>query len=270
MALINRRSALGVLGGLAAVPPVLARTELPDFGQPATIMLALQKMLASCDPAETVLSFAAGRVYGCLSGRPPIPLFGTHSVAACRALARDDGTFVLRQHIVGFRTSFGTETIVDRMRNPVTQQMIDLPLTDYGIGEIVYGANGVFVHLPDGNRVQLGQGGRSAWTIDGDVLAVNDDSLVAQQGPNQPKVDVVTRYANLREIVDPRVMSANSWFSFSAVDPFRPWLKMPEPGFQLWHVAGRKVGGGSALPVYIQKFIAERFPRLRDLPPIEP
>ena len=80
---------------------------------------------------------------------------------------------------------------------------------------------------------------------------------------------MVTRYANISDIVNPRITSARSWMNFSGVDPFRPWLKMQQPGFQLWHLAGRKVANFDELPDYLRQYIAERFPSMDDLPPIE-
>jgi hypothetical protein len=263
-----RRSSLGVLGSLALPRPASAANIHQDFSRPAMITKALLKILGSTDPKQTVVSFAAGRVYGCIDKEPPVPLFGTHSVATARAKVIDENTFILRQHIIGFRTAFGTEDVIDSMRNPVTNEVVELPLTDYGVGDTLYSAEGVFA-LRKGERIQMGTAGPRNWSQDGDVLAIQDDSILRTPGPIHPKVDVVTRYAEIRDITNARVTSARSWLNFSAVDPFRPWLKMRQPGFQLWHVAGRKVPDMDSLPDYIKRFVIQRFPRLMEIPPID-
>ena len=264
---IERRIMLGGITS-AFVTPALARetrTAL-DLNDPKSNLHALLKILGSTNPKEVVVSFGTGRVYACMDGEPPVPLFGTHSISTARSMRRDDGTFVARQHIVGFRTEFGTETIIDRGINPVTGEAVDLPITDYGISDTEYGFDGTFAIRRDGTRVKTNKSAPRPWSIENGIVALNDDSILAEPGPIHPKVDVVTRYASLADIIDPQTNSAASWFNFSAVDPFRPGLKMPVLGFQLWHVAGRKVEGVTDLPEFIARFAAKRFPDLTDLP----
>jgi hypothetical protein len=275
---LNRRVAVGGIAAVAVVSGAGATTPPPgtrssdagqraiDLGPLRDNLGALLRMLASTDPRETVYNFAAGRVYACIAGRAPVPLFGTHSISAARGRAREDGTFVLRQHIVGFRTRFDTEDIIDAMTNPVTGEMVQLPLTDYGRYDSDYRADGTYALVGSAPR-RISALGRRPWSESGGIVVMSDDTLQSAPGPMQPKVDVVTRYATVNDLTDPRVSSASSWFSFSAVDPFRPWLKMREPGLQLWHVYGRKVRSPGEMPAYIRRVAADRFPTLFNLPP---
>jgi hypothetical protein len=275
----SRRAALrtiaaaGIAGvsGSAAALAKGRKSTLPqlDLSDPKVNLLALQKILASTDPRETAISFSAGRVYACINERSPIPLFGTHSIAVARAMAREDGSFLLRQHIVGFRTQFNSETFIEHLVNPVTGEKLDLPLTDYHVNDSEYRFDGTFArtkHTP----VRINQAGPRPWSQADGIVALSDDALTTTPGPNQPKVDAVTRFAFAQDLANLRVSSAASWFSFSAVDPFRPWLRMTEPGFQLWHVYGRKVRKPSDLPAYIRQVADRRFPGLFELPQFLP
>ncbi len=267
--LLSRRSAIGGMAGvgLASTAGLSARATEPsiDLSSPRDNLRALLKMLASTDPGEKVFHFAAGRVYACISARAPIPLFGTHSIGIARGALRPDGGFRLREHVVGFRTRFETEIVIEEMRNPVTGETVKLPLTDYGIYDTEYRADGTYALVKPEPR-RLSAFGPKPWSEAGGIVALSDDAMQAESGPLQPKIDVISRFATARELADPGVTSAASWFSFSAVDPFRPWLKMPVPGLQLWHVHGRKVASPSQLPEYIRRVAAQRFPDLFDLP----
>lgn len=262
---MQRRSLIGAMA-TAAVAPAMAEGAVPDFNAPATNLLGMLKILGSTDPKQVTMSYAMGRVYACIDKQPPIPLFGTHSISAARAQVRPDGTFLLRQHITGFRTTFGTETVIDQMKNPVTGDIVQLPLTDYGIGDSEYAFNGTFSLRAEGKRTQLNALGPRPWVIDNGAVGFSDDSVMPEPGPMHPKIDAVTRYAPIADIADAKVTTATSWFNFSAVDPFRAYLKMRDPGFQLWHVAGRKVFEVSKMPGFIAQVAKERFPKLFDLP----
>lgn len=243
-----------------------AATPAVDLSKPADNLRVLMKILASTDPGEVVLSYGSGRVYACLSGRAPVPLFGTHSASVARAKAAPDGSFVLRQHIIGFRTAVDQEEMIDTMVNPVTGQTITLPPTDYGVGDTDYRLDGTFSLAATTPPRQLNRAGPRPWSVADGIVSMSDDSVSPIPGPGQPKIDVVTRSAMASDVLDPAIKSPNSWFSFTAVDPFRPWLKMTEPGFQLWHLTGRKVTSPEALPAFIRQTVAKRFPRLFELP----
>jgi hypothetical protein len=276
---LTRRDALGTIAaaGVAGVVTSAASAaaarapalEALDLDDPKVNLGALLKILASTDPRETVISFSAGRVYACISERSPIPLFGTHSIAVARARARPDGSFLLRQHIVGFRTHFNSEAFIEQFVNPITDEKLDLPLTDYHVNDSDYRLDGTFARVQSAT-VQMNQAGPRPWSQADGIVALSDDALTTAPGLHQPKVDVVTRFAFAHDLARPRVRSAPSWFSFSAVDPFRPWLRMTEPGFQLWHVYGRKVRGPSDLPAYIRQVADSQFPGLFDLPQFLP
>ncbi len=270
-----RQTRRGLMTGLAGAPAALAALSVAgpgraaegiDLSRPADNLRALMKILASTDPAQTVYFYGSGRVYGCLSERAPVPLFGTHSLSICRAKAAPDGGFLLRQHIVGFRTAVDSETMIDSMTNPVTGQTVSLPPTDYGVADTDYRLDGTYA-LAVKPPLLMNKAGPRPWSLAGGVVSMSDDTVLAKPGPQHPKADVVTRSALASELADPAIRSANSWFSFSAVDPFRPWLKMTEPGFQLWHLNGRKAATLDDMPAFIRETAMARFPKLFDLPP---
>jgi hypothetical protein len=252
-----------------ASPPAAAKPSTPavtpDFDRPPLNLLALLKMLGSTDPRDVAVTCGTGRVYACIAEQPPIPLFGTHSVSVTRSRLRPDGSFVLRQRIIGFRTAFDGDRPIDRMTNPVTGETVELPVTDYGVADMDYRLDGTYASRAGAQPTKLDRPTLRPWRIDTGVLAIHDDSLLSGVGPGQPKADVVTRFAPIHEIMDESIHSARSWFSFSAVDPFRPWLKMGRPGFQLWHVHGRSVDAARPLPEFIDRFVRERFPTLLEL-----
>lgn len=248
-------------GRATAVAPIVTT----DFGQAAANLGALLKILGSTNPDEVAVTYGTGRVFACLNGEQPVPLFSTHSVSAARSRLRPDGSFLLRQHIIGFRTAFESESIIDRMSNPLTGESVDLPLTDYGIGDVDYRLGGTYALRAGVEPTRLNRPSIRPWTIDAGTLAISDDAVLAGVGPAQPKIDAVTRFARVEEILDEKVASARSWFSFSAVDPFRPWLKMRQLGFQLWHVHGRKVDASAPLPAFIAHLVRRRFPKLFEL-----
>lgn len=250
--------------GVTAATPAAAAPP-PDFNRPTLNLLALLKILGSTDPRAVPMSYGTGRVYACISEQPPIPLFGTHSVSVTRSRLRPDGSFVLRQRIIGFRTEFDGELPIERMKNPVTGETVELPITDYGVADLDYRLDGTYASRVGGPVTKLDRPTVRPWRIDTGVLELHDDSLLSGTGPAQPKADVVTRFAPLREIVDDSVHAARSWFSFSAIDPFRPWLKMDRAGFQLWHVHGRSVDAARPLPEFIDRFVRERFPTLLEI-----
>jgi hypothetical protein len=271
---ISRRAALATAAAAAALgasDATLAASRkaeslaVPDLADPKANLQALLKILASTDERATTVSFSAGRVYACISERAPIPLFGTHSIGVARARARPDGSFLLRQHIVGFRTRFDTEAFIEEFVNPVTGENVRLPFTDYRVSDVDYRLDGTFARAQPA-EIRINAAGPRPWTHHDGIVALSDDSMPAAPGPHQPKIDVVTRCATVRDLADPGVHSAASWFSFSAVDPFRPWLKMNVPGMQLWHVYGRKARTLADLPGYIRQVADERFPGLFELP----
>jgi len=153
------------------------------------------------------------------------------------------------------------------MQNPLTGENIELPVTNYGVSDTHYGPEGTSMTRAHGPAIVTGTVvGLRPFNIDDGVLGISDDAVLPTLGPHHPKIDIVTRYAKVSEVADPKIASAGSWFHFSAVDPFRPWLKMSEPGFQIWHVSGRKLRGSDKLPAFIQRVVSEKFSALSSLP----
>ena len=176
-----------------------------------------------------------------------------------------DGTFLLRQQIVGFRTVFDTEEVMDSMINPINGATLTLPRTNYGVSENAYGLDGTLAMAAKPPRMQF-KGAVRPWTVGGGVVSLADDVSVTPPGPESPDMDIVTRSAFVSEVLDPSIKSANSWFSFTATHPFRPWLKMTDPGHELWHLDGRKAHSSNEMPQFMQDEVAKRWPALFQLP----
>ncbi len=127
-------------GAIAALPfaPAMAfdpgAEGLPDD---AASRVAIVRRLRYRSDAGTVMWWVRGRTYA-QQGATLTPVCGLLFGSMIKLQPRDDGGFDVRQYEVGFRTDLVTGETLERLRNPITGDMIDIPFAPVGPTRLCY------------------------------------------------------------------------------------------------------------------------------------
>jgi hypothetical protein len=240
----NRRAVLGGLAGLAA----LGASETP-FAAPATDLnlddaatnLRSYIKLRGDLTGEPVFDLIRGRVYGLVAGQPARPLFKTVGAQRTAYSRRSPLEYAASTRYIGLLLDWRTERLLRTWQNPYTGGDCQVPVTRYGPAEMRFLADRM---VPASLAPDEPPRGTRPWFLLGDVVHMLDEIIApAPAGVLQPDADLMTFTGSLQQLVDPGLTRIPARLSFTAVEPWRDWMRMEKPGSLWWHVAGAKLDG---------------------------
>ncbi|KPF90802.1 hypothetical protein IP81_14170 [Novosphingobium sp. AAP83] len=267
-----------MLGALAAGavatsinPSFAAEAAIGDPGaqgipaDPAARAAIVRRMRYRTD-AGTFMWWFRGRTYA-QQGATLIPVCGLLFGSMIKLSPRADGGFDMVQYELGFRTDLETGKRLDKLRNPITGEMLEIKAFPVGPTKLAYAADNVPV-VPatiGGSMFTYEHKPELFWTA-GDMLFMQYQarSKVETAGkPDRIINDVGMIYGKLADALNPRVKSAPAWIQGTDVTDYARWLKMPEgSGTQTLRSIGAKVHRYADMPADWRAAVAEIDPKM--------
>lgn len=272
---ISRRTAM--LGALAAGAVATSGTAfaadvpLGDPGaagiptDPATRAAIVRRMRYRTD-AGTLMWWFRGRTYA-QQGATLIPVCGLLFGSMIQLSPRADGGFDVVQYELGFRTDLETGKRVDKLRNPITGEILDIPVSAVGPTRLAYTADNVpTVPATLGGSLFTYEHKPELFWSAGDMLFMqyHARSKVETAGkPDRVINDFGMIYGKLADALNPRVKSVPAWIQGTDVTDYARWLKMPEGnGTQTLRSIGAKVHRYDDMPADWRAIVAEVDPAM--------
>lgn len=273
---ISRRTAM--LGALAAGavatsinPSFAAEAAIGDPGaqgipaDPAARAAIVRRMRYRTD-AGTFMWWFRGRTYA-QQGATLIPVCGLLFGSMINLSPRADGGFDMVQYELGFRTDLETGKRLDKLRNPITGEMLEIKAFPVGPTKLAYAADNVpVVPATIGGSVFTYEHKPELFWTAGDMLFMQYQarSKVETAGkPDRIINDFGMIYGKLADALNPRVKSAPAWIQGTDVTDYARWLKMPEgSGTQTLRSIGAKVHRYADMPADWRAAVAEIDPKM--------
>ena len=279
MALFSRRLVLATgaaLGGMAAAPGLATAATAPsqpealarEAGIPADprSRIAIMRRMRLRTDAGPVFWFFRGRNYA-QQGAQLIPLCELIFGAVMMVTPRADGGMDLAQYELGFRTALDSGKRTDKLHNPITGELVDVPFAPVGPTLLHYDADNN-LHLPagiGGTNFTFEQVPELFYTI-GDMVSFQTHSRARAQTPGaRDRVlnDMTMLCSPAHQALNPRVSCASATGHGSDVTDYARWLKMPEgAGTQTLRSIGQKVDKFSDMPEDWRAMLAANDPAM--------
>jgi hypothetical protein len=173
--------------------------------------------------------------------------------AMAKVIPNADGTMDLVQYELGFRTAPNSGERAERLRNPITGEMVDVPFAPVGPSRVHYSADNV-VQLPP-------QMGGSKFTVEhlpelfyrlGDQICFQTHTRAVSYVPgasDRVLNDMSMICSPAAEALNPQVNFASATAHGSDVTDYARWWKMPPGmGSQTLRSVGQKVSRFEDMP----------------------
>jgi hypothetical protein len=269
--LLSRRTMMagGVAGAaLAALgsTPALANPGAIGIPDSASARAAIVRRMRYRTDAGMLMWWFRGRMYG-QQGATLIPLCGMVFGSMIKLAPRDDGGFEVSQYELGFRTDLVTGEKIDRLRNPVTGEMIDIPFAPVGPTSMRYSTENI-PEVPEtlgGSRFNYTHSPEEFWTADKTLyMQYHARSVVETPGkPDRVINDLGMLYGPLADALNPAVKSVKARIQGTDVTDYARWLKMPAgAGSQTLRSIGAKVHRFEDMPRDWIAMVAQSDPRM--------
>lgn len=253
--LIGRRAlmASGLALGAAAALPAGAAPAAPASGlmreqgvpaDPAARSALVRRMRHRTDTGMVFWWFR-GRNYA-QQGATLTPMCELIFGAMAKVIPNADGSMDLVQYELGFRTAPDSGERAEKLRNPITGDMVDVPFAPVGPSRVHYSADNV-VQLPP-------QIGGSKFTVEhvpelfyrlGDQICFQTHTRAVSMVPgvtDRVLNDMSMICSPAAEALNPRVKFASATAHGSDVTDYARWWKMPPGmGSQTLRSVGQKV-----------------------------
>jgi Protein of unknown function (DUF1838) len=187
--------------------------------------------------------------------------------AFARVTPTADGGMDLLQYELGFRTAPDSGERAEKLRNPITGDMVDVPFAPVGPTRVHYSADNV-VQLPE-------QIGGSAFTAEhvpelfyrlGDQICFQTHTRARSIVPgvaDRVLNDMSMICSPAAEALNPRVKMARAWAHGSDVTDYARWWKMPPGlGSQTLRSVGQKVRRYEDMPADWRAMVAKADPAM--------
>lgn len=274
---ISRRSAM--LGALAAgtLSPLAPDAALAaggsgdnpgSVGVPAdpVVRAAIVRRMRFRTDAGVLMWWFRGRMYA-QQGADLTPLCGMVLGSMLRLSPRADGGFDVVQYELGFRTDLGSGRRIDRLRNPITGEMLDVAAAPVGPTRMAYSADNT-PSVPatlGGSKFTHQHHPEHFWTAGNTLfMQYHSRSKVETAGkPDRIINDFGIIYGDLAAALDPAVRSVPAWIQGNDVTDYARWLKMPAgSGTQTLRSIGAKVHRYEDMPADWRAAVAELDPAM--------
>ena len=237
----------------------------------------MTRILANLDSSRAKHGWYRGRVMGVAPGAAARDLLGIMGMSSQRAVPLPDRPgWMLLQREVGFFFDLATGKVVDRWRNPLNDETVDvLHIANPSVSRDVEPVERDARFYDDPARAAA-----SAkpfvlpWQTAGDRLFVEQHSHFWARNPLDPAVwvressgpmlqvsDMLSYNVSLPKALDPAVTSLEHWGAWVHVRPWQPWMLMGStPGHLLYNCFTGSADELAGIPADIVALTRERFP----------
>ncbi len=238
---LSRRQALSGLAGAALTLPWWSRLPADesladkalDLNDPWDRLTALAKLRGNID-GSTVMWWMKGVRYGVVDNVIQ-PLFGMLVGSFQRLRPIPGKGFEVNMLEMSYFTDLATGAVLDTFKNPYNGKVVEVPEQRLGPYPVLMRPTGVILpDVPMFGEVELQTQVGPAF-VSGDDVWIRDDSTVKVDS-DHPMMgkhiynELVTYRGSLRELNDPRVTSARSEISYTAVTSWREWFEADDVG----------------------------------------
>jgi hypothetical protein len=244
----------GLMGAALGSEPALGATLAREEGIPADprARIAMMRRMRLRTDAGIVYWWFRGRNYA-QQGAVLTPLCELVFGAVMKITPHADGSMDVTQYELGFRTALGSSERSDRLRNPLTGELVDVPFVPVGPTTLHYTAENEMV-LPSeigGTKFTVQHIPELFYHI-GDQVCFQTHSAALSETPGlgQRRLNDMSMISSpAREALDPRVRSAPAFGHGSDIGDYARWWKMPAGmGVQCLRSVGRKETDFAAMP----------------------
>lgn len=252
------------LVALALAPHAAVAAEPSPAAAGARGLEDLVKLRCSTDPADEVIVWWSGVLYGLQDQQAPRPVLGFEGYNICRAEAQADGTWRLLTRELTFYRDLATGEIVDEWQNPYTKARND----------VVHVANDPV------NTVFRAGGPPMPWVESGNttMLALNiplayPNPLSPAEFPRESSGEMYVGSEHFMfsaprsEMDDPALAQVDAHVGWTRIGPWLPWMEMGGVEGRLLYVGqGNKKASIGDLPADIQERIRKDYPEYAHAP----
>jgi hypothetical protein len=275
---INRRTAVGVLSGAAALSATAAlpglaaaadeaRAAAFDPADQDQLAMAFRKLAYSMDERLTFW-WMRGTRYGTV-GPVATPFWDMYIGAWFTTRDLPDGRYEVRQVNANYYTAPGGTELLERFANPFTGRTVDVPYNRPRATTSIYDRKGgspfAGAAAPPGMKSTRQTDVGPAWIV-GDMVHVQGD-LMLRNEPLEPGRrgftvnDWSTYVGALADVADPAQRNPPAAQMFVDILDFPPWLQMGEqPGAFVSRCYGRKVFDYASMPATWRALLERKFP----------
>lgn len=276
----------GLMASACAGPSKSVRRAPIDFNDPVQSLRAFVKLMGNLDPTVETPGWFGGTVFGdSRRDRPLKPLMGIEGFGVLRAERQSDTSYRVFNRELAFYTDLKTGEYLDTWVNPYTKEECEVK----SIHNMTVNAS-MIVSEKFGTAIEM--------DFDGNLMEVPlplgwqnfDDKLfstfeVHTAFPNELKPDVwpressgpviriaeiFQRVANLAELENPDVTTADYSGCWTRVGPWLPWMRQGQAdGNLLFRTFMTKLNSPDQLSPRFKAHIEERLPEYFVAPPPE-
>jgi hypothetical protein len=237
---------LGAVALNTAYPPAADAAVGPELNldDPASNLEAYIRLRGDTS-GEPVYDLARGQVFGLVPGEAARPLFKMIGAQRSRYSRVSPLEYKIETRYVGLLLDWQTEQPLRNWLNPYTEKRCEVPVTNYGptSARLLSDRIVAFGDAPDKPPAAT-----RPWYVIGDIVHMVDQIISPAAPALQPDADLMTFSGDGNLLAESGVTRIPSRLSFTAVESWREWMGMPQPGSLWWHVAGVKLASASDYP----------------------
>ncbi len=231
-----------------------------DLNDPHHLKLARLKVFNALDGSTTYFYTVARHVM-LEPGKPPYPILAELELTTIfleRREGMSDTEAVIRANFTRAPLHHSTFELIDSYYNPYLGREMPMKYT-------LFVGSGFEVDLAgDAPADPILQSDEPHYRIGDDIAFIMFDPLT-QEGPRQPRVDMVTWRTNYEELINRKKKSVEAEYSYSATmraSDYAHWsgVEQGDPAQMLTSRTGRKVTALEDLPQECHDLIVSKFP----------
>jgi hypothetical protein len=264
----------------------VARREPIDFDDPVQSLRAFVKLMGDLDPTVETPSWFGGHVFGdTRRDRPLKALMGIEGFGVLRVERQSDTSYRVFNRELAFYTDLETGEYLDTWVNPYTKEECEVkPIHNMTVNAhmIVSEKFGTAIEMDfDGNLMEVPL--PLGWQSFGHKLFSNFEVHTAFPNELKPEVwpressgpviriaEIFQRVANLAELENPDVTTADYSGCWTRVGPWLPWMRMGQAdGNLFFRTFMTKLNSADELSPRFKAHIEEHLPVFFVAPPPE-
>ena len=274
------------MASACAGPSKSVRRAPIDFNDPVQSLRAFVKLMGNLDPTVETPGWFGGTVFGdSRRDRPLKPLMGIEGFGVLRAERQSDTSYRVFNRELAFYTDLKTGEYLDTWVNPYTKEECEVkPIHNMTVNAsmIVSEKFGTAIEMDfDGNLMEVPL--PLGWQNFDDKLFSTFEVHTAFPNELKPDVwpressgpviriaEIFQRVANLAELENPDVTTADYSGCWTRVGPWLPWMRQGQAdGNLLFRTFMTKLNSPDQLSPRFKAHIEERLPEYFVAPPPE-
>jgi len=292
----SRRDALLGIGGVTAGSMMLggcassntvdsaAQERVPaDFSDPKQSLDAFIKLTGDLDPTKETAGWFGGTVFGdTRRDRPLKPLCGVQGFGVVRTEEQADGSFRVFNRECAFYTDLKTGKFIDKWVNPYTKEECDVkPIHNMTVNAhlIVSEKVGTAIEMDfDGTLMEVPL--TLGWdNFDEKLFSTFEvhtafpSELTPEEWPRESAgkvlriAEIFQRVANLADVENPNLTSADYSGTWTRVGPWLPWMRQADAdGSLFFRTFMTKLESVDQIPADLKAITEERLPEYFQAP----